>query len=205
MTTATGTAQVFLLPDLGEGLTEAEVVRWLVAVGDEIVVDQAICEVETAKSLVEVPSPYAGRVAVLHGAEGATVDVGTPLITVDAATGPTDEAELHREEEKAGSGNVLIGYGTPEASGGRRRRRPRAATTSVTAPVTPPPSGHRRPPRVVSPLVRRIAADAGLDLHSLTPSGFGGIIVRADVERAIAGQTPTHVDPPETFGRVNVR
>ncbi|WP_193614475.1 2-oxo acid dehydrogenase subunit E2 [Nocardioides lijunqiniae] len=191
MTTATETGQVFLLPDLGEGLTEAEVVRWLVAVGDEVVVDQAIVEVETAKSLVEVPSPYAGRVAVLHGAEGETLDVGTPLITVEAATGPTDEAELYREEEKAGSGNVLIGYGTPEASGSRRRRRPRAATARVTpaataAPVSSPPStGRRRPPRVVSPLVRRIAADAGVDLHSLTPTGFGGIIVRADVERAI--------------------
>src|SRR6476469_8541623 len=74
--------KVFLLPDLGEGLTEAELVNWLVAVGDEIRVDQPIAEVETAKSMVEVPSPYAGTVAVLHGEPGQTLDVGKPLISV---------------------------------------------------------------------------------------------------------------------------
>ena len=74
--------QVFRLPDLGEGLTEAELVNWLVAVGDEIKVDQPIAEVETAKSMVEVPSPYAGTVAVLHGEPGQTLDVGKPLISV---------------------------------------------------------------------------------------------------------------------------
>ena len=74
--------KVFLLPDLGEGLTEAELVNWLVSVGDEIRVDQPIAEVETAKSMVEVPSPYAGTVAVLHGQPGQTLDVGKPLISV---------------------------------------------------------------------------------------------------------------------------
>src|SRR6478752_6445500 len=152
--------KVFLLPDLGEGLTEAELVSWLVAVGDEIRVDQPIAEVETAKSMVEVPSPYAGTVAVLHGEPGQTLDVGKPLISVtpvsgaagaaaadDAAPAPSPDsirpaddaagsgrpdatpgaassapagvavdspdavaavaAEAYREEEKAGSGNVL--------------------------------------------------------------------------------------------------
>ena len=80
--------KVFLLPDLGEGLTEAELVNWLVAVGDEIRVDQPIAEVETAKSMVEVPSPYAGTVAVLHGEPGQTLDVGKPLISVSMAPGP---------------------------------------------------------------------------------------------------------------------
>ncbi len=74
--------KVFLLPDLGEGLTEAELVNWLVSVGDEIRVDQPIAEVETAKSTVEVPSPYAGTVAELHGQPGETLDVGKPLISV---------------------------------------------------------------------------------------------------------------------------
>nr|BFE73092.1 hypothetical protein GCM10020092_063930 [Actinoplanes digitatis] len=68
--------QIFLLPDLGEGLTEAEVVRWLVAEGDTVAVDQAVVEVETAKSLVEVPTPYAGRVATRHAGEGVTLEVG---------------------------------------------------------------------------------------------------------------------------------
>ena len=80
--------KVFLLPDLGEGLTEAELVNWLVAVGDEIRVDQPIAEVETAKSMVEVPSPYAGTVAVLHGEPGQTLDVGKPLISVTPVGAP---------------------------------------------------------------------------------------------------------------------
>ena len=133
--------KVFLLPDLGEGLTEAELVNWLVAVGDEIRVDQPIAEVETAKSMVEVPSPYAGTVALLHGEPGQTLDVGKPLISVTpvgaATVAPTETpaaesaesadiaAEVYREEEKAGSGNVLIGYGTPGGHGVARRTRAR--------------------------------------------------------------------------------
>src|SRR6185312_10179490 len=138
-------SQTFLLPDLGEGLTEAEVVRWLVAVGDEIVVDQPIVEVETAKSIVEVPSPYAGRISQLHGQEGQTVDVGKPLVSVESAVVDA-AAEQYREEEQAGSGNVLIGYGTPDGvAGGRRRRARVAATTSAQAPAG-------AVPRVSSPL-----------------------------------------------------
>ena len=78
-------SSTFTLPDLGEGLTEADLVRWLVAEGDEVAVDQPIAEVETAKALVEVPCPYAGTVLTLHGAEGETMIVGEPLITVGAA------------------------------------------------------------------------------------------------------------------------
>ena len=78
-------SNTFLLPDLGEGLTEADIVRWLVAEGDTVAVDQPMVEVETAKALVEVPSPYAGTVLTLHGAEGETMDVGSPLITIGEA------------------------------------------------------------------------------------------------------------------------
>jgi pyruvate dehydrogenase E2 component (dihydrolipoamide acetyltransferase) len=178
VSTRVSDGQVFLLPDLGEGLTEAEVVRWLVAVGDVVAVDEPIVEVETAKSIVEVPSPYAGRVAVLHGAAGETVDVGTPLITITATV--ADSAAAYREEEQAGSGNVLIGYGTPEQGDGRRRRRPRPAATE---PVT---TTARMVPRVVSPLVRKLAREGGVDLTTLEPSGPDGVIVRADVEGALA-------------------
>ncbi|WP_432942892.1 dihydrolipoamide acetyltransferase family protein [Kribbella sp. CA-253562] len=199
----------FLLPDLGEGLTEAEIVRWLVAVGDVVTVDAPIAEVETAKSLVEVPSPYAGVVTELHGTEGSTVAVGKPLITIGSAAG-----EAYREEEKAGSGNVLIGYGTPENAGSGRRRKPRANGRTATAvaertdgrtaatlaertdgrtatAVAERPNGAvvaERPgvPLVISPLVRRMAKDAGIDLRTLEGSGAGGLIVRKDVEAAIA-------------------
>ena len=205
-------AQVFRLPDLGEGLTEAGLVQWLVAVGDTITTDQPIAEVETAKSIVELPSPFAGVVTALHGTAGDTIDVGAPVLEVaDPLTSPAPSApspgaqpehEAYREEERAGSGNVLIGYGTT-ARTAKGRRRPSAA--SVSAPreqVSPPapaashaaprtseasaPSGpaDRRPVAVRSPLVRRLARDLGLDVHAITATGADGAITRADVLRA---------------------
>ena len=93
--------QTFLLPDLGEGLTEAEIVRWLVAEGDVVAVDQSIVEVETAKSIVEVPSPYAGRVATLHAGEGQTLDVGKPLITVTADEAAPSNADAGSADAEA--------------------------------------------------------------------------------------------------------
>lgn len=215
MTTVDG-AQVFLLPDLGEGLSEAEIVEWRVAVGDVVTVDQSVVEVETAKAVVDVPCPYAGRVVALHGAAGEVRPVGQPLITIAPLAG--DEPAGHatyREEERAGSGNVLIGYGTGHGGQGRRRRRPRLVAAPEPAPPTPAamppatPSGTRaatppatpgpaaatpagvadRPhgaaaPLVISPIVRRLAREHGLDLATLRGTGPGGVVRRADVEAA---------------------
>ncbi|MDP9903645.1 dihydrolipoamide acetyltransferase family protein [Arthrobacter bambusae] len=210
--------QVFLLPDLGEGLTEAELVNWLVAVGDEIRVDQPIAEVETAKSMVEVPSPYAGIVAVLHGEAGQTLDVGKPLISVapvgaSVAVKPEPEpaeekvpaapavavaAETYRTEEKAGSGNVLIGYGT-SGGGEARRTRPRKMSGGSAVAVTSEPdfaqlslSRTRIPGKlsaVISPLVRKMARDHGVSLDAVPGSGESGLILRRDIEAAIGGAT----------------
>lgn len=209
--------KVFLLPDLGEGLTEAELVNWLVAVGDEIRVDQPIAEVETAKSMVEVPSPYAGTVAVLHGEPGQTLDVGKPLISVTSPesqgekeppvepveTEPAEStaADTYREEEKAGSGNVLIGYGTPGGAATVRRTRPRRVTslvepvgtqrgeTKLTTSADDLLLMRTRVPgklgAVISPLVRRMAKEHGVDLGHLQGSGESGLIMRRDVEAAI--------------------
>ncbi|MET3810097.1 dihydrolipoamide acetyltransferase family protein [Arthrobacter sp. UYEF3] len=198
--------KVFRLPDLGEGLTEAELVNWLVSVGDEIRVDQPIAEVETAKSMVEVPSPYAGTVAVLHGEPGQTLDVGKPLISVMPvgavganSTAAVDEsaaavaAEVYREEEKAGSGNVLIGYGTPGGHGVARRsrapKRPVAQVSEAEKAADDLLLMRTRVPgklgAVISPLVRRMARDHGVDLGELQGSGTSGLIMRRDVEAAI--------------------
>jgi 2-oxoisovalerate dehydrogenase E2 component (dihydrolipoyl transacylase) len=178
------TVQTFLLPDLGEGLTEAEVVRWLVAVGDVVAVDAPVAEVETAKSIVEVPSPYAGVVAELHGEEGSTIDVGKPLITIGIpAAEPEPAVGTYREEEKAGSGNVLIGYGTSEGAASVRRRKPRQVSVDAEAVASPVAL-------VISPLVRRMARDAKVDLHQLSGSGAGGVITRRDVEAAITASVP---------------
>lgn len=213
--TSTATEQTFLLPDLGEGLTEAEVVHWLVAEGEEVVVDQTVVEVETAKSVVEVPSPFAGRVARLHAAAGETVDVGRPLITIatgpaagaapSATPGPASpvpeerEAAAYREEEQAGSGNVLIGYGTSTTAGAGRRRRPRTAPRS-SPPAVESPAGvpaTRGPVRVISPMVRKLAHDNGVDLRGVRPTGFRGIVTKSDVERAIAAPAPGAAAPGE--------
>src|SRR5690349_23272782 len=151
----------FLLPDLGEGLTEAEIVTWHVQTGDTVTVDQPIVEVETAKAVVEVPVPFAGRVTALHGQPGDVVAVGEPLLSVDTAE----------------SGNVLVGYGT--STGHRRRHR---ATRSSGDSSVPPRNG-RLP--VASPLIRQLARSAGLDLATIRGSGRGGLITRQDVDAAI--------------------
>jgi len=124
----------FLLPDLGEGLSEAEVISWRVSPGDRVTVDQVIAEVETAKAVVEVPVPYAGVVAALHATPGSVVSVGQPLITVteDAAAGLREPGVVVPEQvpaaddgDEEASGSVLIGYGTTVAQARTRRVRRR--------------------------------------------------------------------------------
>jgi len=190
--------QVFTLPDLGEGLTEAELVRWLVRVGDTITVDAPVAEVETAKAIVEVPSPYAGVIAELHGAEGGTLDVGSPLITVDHLDSPA--AAGYVAEERAGSGNVLIGYGTSELPATGRRRGRRRPAVQACAPAANPAGVTAQRPRVKSPLVRQLARRSGVDLSTLLGSGPTGLITRDDVERAAPPPTTSEpaTAPPAT-------
>jgi len=179
----------FKLPDLGEGLTEAEIVRWLVEVGDVVAIDQPVVEVETAKAMVEVPCPYGGVVTARFGEEGTELPVGSPLLTV-AVGSPTADTGAETE----GSGNVLVGYGTgaPPARRRRVRRMAADAVTSVAdAPAAAPaPAAETRgrddgPVPVISPLVRRLARENGLELRELTGSGRDGLILRADVEQAL--------------------
>ncbi|MFI9284095.1 dihydrolipoamide acetyltransferase family protein [Streptomyces werraensis] len=205
----------FKLPDLGEGLTEAEIVRWLVEVGDVVAVDQPVVEVETAKAMVEVPCPYGGVVTARFGEEGTELPVGAPLLTVavgetadgrpagdgsGAGTAGTDGAS-GRAPAAEGSGNVLVGYGTSEAPARRRRVRPAAPVVNGRSRAQEPlrekrpadapsartgrtaPAGGPVP--VISPLVRRLARQNGLDLRKLTGSGPDGLILRADVEHAL--------------------
>ncbi|MFF0890084.1 dihydrolipoamide acetyltransferase family protein [Streptomyces sp. NPDC003456] len=220
----------FKLPDLGEGLTEAEIVRWLVEVGDVVAIDQPVVEVETAKAMVEVPCPYGGVVTARFGEEGTELPVGAPLITVAVgerpASGDGGDAAVSGEAPAAagaeGSGNVLVGYGTSEAPARRRRVRRtgpvqgtapgrtgaaaggagsapavngRGAVPAVNGRAAAPaaPQAEDGPVPVISPLVRRLARQNGLDLRELTGSGPDGLILRADVEYALraAGQGTT--------------
>jgi pyruvate dehydrogenase E2 component (dihydrolipoamide acetyltransferase) len=186
----------FILPDLGEGLTEAEIVNWLVAPGDTISVDQPVVEVESAKSVVELPSPFGGVVETLHASAGQTVHAGQPLLTVSGTTSGSPEAPdvvpgtAVREVPDAteeGSGAVLIGYGTqarkrgPSKAGSGRFGAGKAASRVVTE--TPRPSG---PSPVVSPLVRKLARDHGFNASDLVGSGPNSLVMRADVEARIA-------------------
>ncbi|WP_314243040.1 dihydrolipoamide acetyltransferase family protein [Streptomyces kutzneri] len=182
----------FKLPDLGEGLTEAEIVRWLVAVGDVVAIDQPVVEVETAKAMVEVPCPYGGVVTARFGEEGTELPVGAPLITVAVGAASLPEAPAAQAAEAEGSGNVprpLIGYGE-DHSRPARRRRVRPVTAAVSAPVAAPapavPVAPAGPVPVISPLVRKLAKDGGVDLRALQGSGPEGLILRADVEAALA-------------------
>ena len=212
----------FLLPDLGEGLDEAEIIDWRVQVGDRVTVDQVIAEVETAKAAVEVPVPYAGVVARLHAAPGAMVSVGQPLITVTADE-RADAGSAGSAEETSGS--VLVGYGTSAATSRRRRgarRDPAAVAAAAAAPAAPavsapsavaprpgasapPASGQHGRVAVISPLVRKLARDAGLDLASLTGTGPDGVICRQDVRRAIADRVPRQPAPAEGAGETERR
>src|SRR5437764_1244795 len=198
----------FLLPDLGEGLTEAEIVTWHVQTGDTVTVDQPIVEVETAKAVVEVPVPFAGRVTALHGQPGDVVAVGEPLVTVDTAdrfAEPGVVTSPAGPDQAGESGNVLIGYGT--SSGRRRRHRvarssaaipasgsPAAATATTGDSSVPPPNG-RLP--VASPLIRQLARSAGVDLTTIRGSGRGGLITRQDVDAAINARQAEPAAVPE--------
>ncbi|MHB1064294.1 MAG: dihydrolipoamide acetyltransferase family protein [Georgenia sp.] len=201
--------QQFRLPDVGEGLTEADLVTWHVAVGDTVGVNQMLCEIETAKSVVELPSPYAGVVHELLVAEGATVDVGTPIISVDtdpggaspaggdaAAGAPGPGADAGAATDRAeGSGSVLVGYGTTPGVAGRRPRRSTAAVPAATPAAPAPPAAPAVPPaapaapaaargaRVLAkPPVRKLAKDLGIDLASVVGTGPGGLVTRDDVQ-----------------------
>ncbi|MGX5188538.1 dihydrolipoamide acetyltransferase family protein [Streptomyces avermitilis] len=200
----------FKLPDLGEGLTEAEIVRWLVQVGDVVAIDQPVVEVETAKAMVEVPCPYGGVVTARFGEEGTELPVGSPLLTVavgapssvpaaSSLSGATtaSSASSVSSDDGESSGNVLVGYGTSAAPARRRRVRPgRAApvvtaTAAAAAPRVAAPERSDGPVPVISPLVRRLARENGLDLRALAGSGPDGLILRSDVEQALrAALTP---------------
>lgn len=157
----------FRVPDLGEGLEEATIVRWHVSVGEAVALNQSLCTVETAKAEVEIPSPYQGTVVELGGEPGETLPVGSLLARVDTGAGP----DAGRPEP------TLVGYGHDRSLDRSRRSRARASAgaPSETSPGRP----------LAKPPVRLLARTLGVDLAALSPgSGPDGIVTRADVETA---------------------
>jgi len=215
--------RAFALPDLGEGLTESELVAWRVSVGDRIELNQIVADVETAKAVVELPSPFAGVITALHAEPGQTVEVGAPLFScetgdggpaggpgddeADASGGAGAEADAQAEPKRE---PTLVGYGAAADRGPRRRRRvpppggaaPAAgggevsAATPATALTSPAPGPSRRGDRPRStPPVRRLARELGVDLDAVEGTGERGLITRDDVERAANAVRPSAAAP----------
>ncbi|MEU6870973.1 dihydrolipoamide acetyltransferase family protein [Streptomyces sp. NPDC046751] len=216
MTTMTDTSNAarfreFKMPDVGEGLTEAEILKWYVQAGDTVTDGQVVCEVETAKAAVELPIPFDGVVHELRFPEGTTVDVGQVIIAVDVAPGsgdaapaaasaPAAEPEAAEPEAPKGRQPVLVGYGVAESSTKRRARKGAAtAVPAAAAAIQGEMNGHStvvpesRP--LAKPPVRKLAKDLGIDLATVVPTGEGGIITREDVHAA-ATPVPAQAQAP---------
>ena len=208
--------EIFLLPDVGEGLTEAEIVTWKVKVGDVVTLNQPLVDIETAKATVELPSPYAGTVTALHGNVGDVLEVHKPLITFDVGGSagaspavpatpaePSEPAPANaatdKQEGSVGEGReaVLIGYGVAneDAIVTRKHRRqsgspaPPAAAAPPAAPAVQASTVSAVPslePRSTPP-VRLYAKQHGVDIASLSGTGRDGLITRVDVEQALSG------------------
>jgi pyruvate dehydrogenase E2 component (dihydrolipoamide acetyltransferase) len=186
----------FTLPDVGEGLTEAEIVRWMVKPGDTVAINDVLVEIETAKSLVELPSPFAGTVSEILVEEGTTVEVGSPIIRVsggDVPPAPAPERDLeadtassisHEQPTEEKPGAVLVGYGIKGHATSRRSR-------AVPVPA-PEPVASARPasvpaaaalPIIAKPPIRKLAKDLNVDLATVLATGLVGEITRDDVIR----------------------
>ncbi|MGH3733498.1 MAG: dihydrolipoamide acetyltransferase family protein [Acidimicrobiales bacterium] len=213
--------EIFLLPDVGEGLVEAEIVTWKVNVGDTVALNQPLVDIETAKATVELPSPYAGKVVALHGKVGDVMEVHRPLITFEvggSGAAPVSVATTASEAEAAselieqspaaiGEGReaVLVGYGVANEDGvaTRKHRRGRAGTTSAPPAPTPSPSSAPKATSAFAlrctPPVRLYAKQHGVDLTTVAPTGRDGLITRGDVEKALAGApAAARVAPAQT-------
>ncbi|MGX1161701.1 pyruvate dehydrogenase E2 component (dihydrolipoamide acetyltransferase) [Arthrobacter sp. SLBN-100] len=210
----------FRLPDLGEGLTESEILSWKVGVGDTVTLNQVIAEVETAKAVVELPSPFAGVIRELHEQPGTVVEVGKPIVSFEVAddAGASSDAPATPASSPAGQAEEtepnpapakrepnLVGYGAVVESSGRPVRRPRNLPPVVesveTKPVETKPV-ETRPvetrPRSTPP-VRKFARDLGVDLSLVSGTGLQGLITREDVQHFVEGHSADAGSPgPET-------
>ncbi|MDO5068523.1 MAG: dihydrolipoamide acetyltransferase family protein [Propionibacteriaceae bacterium] len=207
--------RTFLLPDPGEGLTEAEIVAWRVTAGQEIEVNDVLVEIETAKSLVELPSPWAGTVTALLVAEGTTVQVGSGIVEIDDGTeatlvgyGPADETapKTRRRRHSAPAGETARLRKAVDTAYEAREPSRRADDVAPTEPVVAAPVGDPLPEVGTAPVesalvlasspdgvrakppVRQFAKDLGVDLGGVVGTGIGGTITRDDVKAAWAFQ-----------------
>ena len=213
--------EIFLLPDVGEGLIEAEIVEWKVQVGDTVTLNQPLVDIETAKATVELPSPYSGTVVALHGNIGDVIEVHKPLITFDVGGAGKPDAKAAKksgakggsppasaaeapDEAKSDEGRqaVLVGYGVANEEGVATRKNRRSG--AVAAPPAAPPAAPSAPVAVAgtpalaprsTPPVRLYAKQHGVDLATVPGTGRDGLITRGDVEQALNGGSAVAARP----------
>jgi pyruvate dehydrogenase E2 component (dihydrolipoamide acetyltransferase) len=195
--------KIFNLPDLGEGLPDAEIVEWLVAEGDEVSVDDPMVSMETAKAVVEVPSPYTGKIARLHGAAGDVIETGKPLVTFDVGDGvdaseapstpPATEKMAAAAEDSRAAPADHVDSKAPEPAEEKQQTRADTGTVvgamessdAVVAQTVSNVGGIK-----VTPAVRALARKLRVDLAHVSASGKGGVVTRADVELAASQPSP---------------
>ena len=208
------TYKQFPLADTAEGLTEADILSWHVKPGDTVTVNQIVVEIETAKAAVELPIPWAGVVTELHVEPGQTVEVGTPILTIDVDPGGASATPAPAEEPAEEEMKPLVGYGSKTVVTQRRARKGAepapapAVAVAAPAPAAPAPAAPRGGyVPLAKPPVRKLAKDLGVDLHALTGSADGGVITREDVERAANGApvAPSIVDNGSRERRVPIK
>ncbi|WP_241387163.1 dihydrolipoamide acetyltransferase family protein [Rhodococcus sp. CH91] len=191
--------QEFRLPDLGEGLTEADWVHWSVAVGDHVALNQIIGEVESAKATVELPSPYAGTVAELLVEPGQTVPVGTPLLRIATDAGTTGGPEGDGAPARP---SVLVGYGPGDAPPSRRTNRP-VPDDPVPDETLPSRGTEAVPARPdAKPAARKLAAVLDVDLRTVAGTGRDGVITCDDVRRTAGDGHGSPESPVQASGRI---
>ncbi len=198
----------FPLPDVGEGLTEAEIVSWKVAPGDKVSVNQTICEIETAKSVVELPCPFEGEVSELLVSEGDTVEVGTPIIAVSVAG---SAPQIVKEEDTGAEYKLptLVGYGdTGDAKS--RRRAVKAAPITTAIPVSMVRAAVASDSAMAKPPIRKLAKELGVELTNVTGTGLHGEITREDVigaasQASVFKNLTTPAQPTEREERIPVK
>ncbi|MFM2023349.1 MAG: hypothetical protein RIR89_741 [Actinomycetota bacterium] len=198
----------FPLPDVGEGLTEAEIVSWKVAPGDRVSVNQTICEIETAKSVVELPCPFEGEVSELLVQEGDTVEVGTPIIAVSVAG---SAPQLVKEEDTGAEYKLpnLVGYGD-SGDAKSRRRAVKAAPITTAIPVSMVRAAAAADSTMAKPPIRKLAKELGVDLSAVTGTGLHGEITREDVigaasQASVFKNLTTPAQPTEREERIPVK
>ncbi len=191
----------FKLPDIGEGLVEGEIVKWLVAVGDTVVEDQPLVEVMTDKATVEIPSPRGGTVAALSAAEGDIIEIGTTILVFGDAPADGAPAAAAAAKEETDASAVTA----DEIEQAREVAKAERQAVETPAVERKPWEAPAMPGGAVAPAARRLAAELGVDLSQVSGSGRGGLVTKDDVRAHAADEPTAKAEPSAPAAEVESR